>query len=345
MSFYLHSQGSLNTTLHVTESMNIGNDIAFSALLTAQYNPQLISQISLTSSAKFYTDEVQNSAYALFKQHQVIVRGIFNGSNDQDYRYDMDIGFDNDLLIGHSERTDGKQTTTSDIDAKPCSPTGKYVRCYKGDITVRQGAGGAPRKGSFDINWGRGTAKLDVKVPDQVEIKFDHTHSGRVRDEDFSSKTTIDAKSLRAESKGAFNYAGTVEKVDGSWNTVQVRSSMLDAKTGEKSMTSDVRVSQKVLDKRSGDVSRKINVNVERKGKCFPERKKATCSHRSFRQVKRWWIGRANQIDARTNQRTFSPASARQQRSPSRRAINSLNAFDNVSTCQRIRRSPLQRAR
>ncbi|CAF4909766.1 unnamed protein product, partial [Rotaria socialis] len=77
------------------------------------------------------------------------------------------------------------------------------------------------KKGSFDASWGSGTAKLEVKVPEQVEMKFDHTHTGRVRDDDFSSKTIIEGKSLRADNKGAFSYSGAVEKDDGKWNSVQ----------------------------------------------------------------------------------------------------------------------------
>ncbi|CAF4724012.1 unnamed protein product, partial [Rotaria socialis] len=97
-------------------------------------------------------------------------------TDNQDYKYEMDIGFDDDLLTGHTERTDGQQIVASDISASKCSPTGKYNRCYKGDITVQTGSSGALKKGSFDASWGSGTAKLEVKVPEQVEMKFDHTH-------------------------------------------------------------------------------------------------------------------------------------------------------------------------
>ncbi|CAF4533448.1 unnamed protein product, partial [Rotaria magnacalcarata] len=49
----------------------------------------------------------------------------------------MDVGLDNDSLTGHAERTNGQETTIADIDTKKCTATGKYHRCYKGDITVR----------------------------------------------------------------------------------------------------------------------------------------------------------------------------------------------------------------
>jgi hypothetical protein len=178
----------------------------------------------------------------------------------------MDIGFDNDLLTGHTERTDGQQTTVSDIDAKKCSPTGKYNRCYKGDITFRTNNVGAARKGTFDVSWGRGTAKLDVKVPDQIEIKFDHAHTGHLRDEDFNSKTNIDGKSLRADDKGSFSYSGSVEKENGQWNNVQLKSSLTDKKTGQKSVATDIRLNQKIADKLTGKFQRKIDVNLENKG-------------------------------------------------------------------------------
>ncbi|CAF1692008.1 unnamed protein product, partial [Adineta ricciae] len=130
------------------------------------------------------------------------------------------------------ERTDGQQTVVSDIDAKKCTPTGKYSRCYKGDITIRTNNNAAGRKGTFDASFGQGTAKLDVKVPEQIELKFDHTHTGRIRDEDFSSKTTIEGKSLRPDNKASFSYSGSVDKEDGKWNNVQVKSSVSDKKTG-----------------------------------------------------------------------------------------------------------------
>lgn len=247
--------------------MNIGDDISGTTRLTAQYDPQLTSQLSASTSSKYYGQEIQNSIFALFKQHQVTVRGILNTTEHNDYRYEMDIGFDDDALIGHTERTDGQQLVVSDIDAKKCAATGKFYRCYKGDIAVRAGNSGAGRKGSFDISWGRGSAKLDVKVPDQIELKFDHTHTGRVRDEDFSSKTSIDAKSLRADNRGSFTYAGSIDKEDGKWNKAQLRSSLVDPKTGQKAFGSDISLDQKVTDKRSGDVQRKISVNLEHRGK------------------------------------------------------------------------------
>ncbi|CAF1431772.1 unnamed protein product, partial [Adineta ricciae] len=137
ISMYFHAKGSLNTTLHIVDSVNIGDDVSLGGTLTAQYNPQSISQMSISTSAKFYDKEFQNSIYALFKQHQIIVRGIVNTTSDEDYNYEMDIGFDDESLTGHTERTDGQQTVVSDIDAKKCTPTGKYSRCYKGDITIR----------------------------------------------------------------------------------------------------------------------------------------------------------------------------------------------------------------
>ncbi|CAF4956193.1 unnamed protein product, partial [Rotaria magnacalcarata] len=81
---------------------NIGEDISLNALLTAQYNPGSISQISASTSTKFYDREFQNSVYALLKQHQVVIRGILNTTDNQDYKYEMDIGFDDDLLTGHT---------------------------------------------------------------------------------------------------------------------------------------------------------------------------------------------------------------------------------------------------
>ncbi|CAF1233028.1 unnamed protein product [Adineta steineri] len=265
ISFHFHSEGSLNTSLHATESLNIGDDIALNTLLTAKYNTQSISQISVSTSSKYYDQEFQNSLYALFKQHQVTIRGILNTTTNEDYKYEMDIGFDDDTLTGHTERTDGQQTIVSDIDAKKCSATGKYYRCYKGDITIRTGSSGAGQKGTFDVSYGRGAAKLDVKVPNNLEIKVDHIHTGRLRDEDFSSKTTIEGKSLRANNRGALSYSGTVEKEDGKWNTVQLQSSLSD-KTGQKLIGSDIRMNSKIINKLSGQYQRKIVFNYERKG-------------------------------------------------------------------------------
>lgn len=236
-------------------------------ILTAQYNPQLMSQISATGSAKFYDKEFQNTFYALFKQHQIVVRGILNTTDNQDYKYELDIGYDDNLLTGHTERTNGQQTFTSDIDAKQCSASGKYNRCYKGDITIQSSKGAAGGKGSFDVNWGRGTAKLDIKVSDQLELKFDHTHNGRIRDDDFSSKTTIDAKSLRSDNKGSFSYSGAVDKEDGKWNNIQFQTAVSDMKTGQKAYATNVRLNQKITDKLTGRFQRKIDVSLEKQGK------------------------------------------------------------------------------
>ena len=235
-------------------------------LLTAKYDATLASQISATTSGNYYGQSIQSSAFALFKQHQAIIRGVVNTSEYSDYHYEMDIGFDDDLLTGHTERSDGQQTIVSDIEARKCAATGKYNRCYKGDITVRSGNNAAGQKGSFGISWGKGTAKLDVRVPDQLELKFDHSHTGRVRDEDFSSSTSIDAKSLRSDRKGAYSYTGSVEKENGRWNKVQARSSLTDPKTGQKSIDVDLGLNQNVNDRRTGDVQRTINVKVDRKG-------------------------------------------------------------------------------
>ncbi|CAF1547905.1 unnamed protein product, partial [Rotaria sordida] len=38
----------------------------------------------------------------------------------------------------------------SHIDAKKCTATGKYHRCYKDDITVRTGTSSSENKGTFD---------------------------------------------------------------------------------------------------------------------------------------------------------------------------------------------------
>jgi uncharacterized protein (DUF2249 family) len=235
-------------------------------LLTAQYNPQLVSQISVSTSTKFYTQEFQNSLYALFKQHQVTIRGVLNTTNNKDYKYEMDIGFDDDLLTGHTERTDGQQTTVSDIDAKKCTATGQYVRCYKGDITIRTGNSGVGRKGTFDISWGRGSAKLGVKVPEQIELNFDHTHAGRLLDEDFSSKTMIDGKLLQSNNKGSISYSGAIEKENGQWNNFQVKSSIADLQTGQSLLATDIHLNQKIKNKLTGEFQRKIDVNFVRQG-------------------------------------------------------------------------------
>ncbi|CAM4792685.1 unnamed protein product [Rotaria magnacalcarata] len=266
ISFYLHSKGSLNTSLHLVEALRIGNDIATHSSLTAQYNPQSVSQASVTASTKFYGKECQSSLYALFKQHQVIVRGLLHTADNQNYTYEMDVGLDNDSLTGHTERTNGQETTIADIDTKKCTATGKYHRCYKGDITVRTGTSSSENKGTFDVSWGRDTAKLDIKVSNHVELSFDHSHTGRVRDADFSSKTKIEGKILQPNKRGAFNLSSSIEKDDGKWNDVQIQTTSNDMKTGQKSCVADIRFNQKITDKRSGQFQRKFNVNVERQG-------------------------------------------------------------------------------
>ncbi|CAF0806671.1 unnamed protein product [Adineta ricciae] len=265
ISFYFNSEGSLNTTLHATESLQVGDDIALGAQLTAQYNPQAVSQISFTTSSKYYNTEFQNALFALMKQHQLTVRGVINTTDDEDYKYEMDIGFDEEVLVGHTERTDGQQLFTSDIDAKRCSASGKYSRCYRGDITVRAGNSGPGRKGSFDISYGTGTAKLDIRVPENIELKFDHTHTGRLREEDFSSKTTIEGRSFRANNRRSFSYTGAVDKEDGRWNNLNLQSTLVD-KNGQKAVDSNIRMKQQVLNKLTGQYQRKIDVNLERKG-------------------------------------------------------------------------------
>ena len=258
----------MNTTLHVTKSVNIGDDIAMSALLTAQYHPDRVNQMSISTSSKYYSQEFQNALYILFKDHQMTIRGIINTTDNEDYKYEMDIGFDDLLLTGHSERTDGRLTTVSDIEARKCQASGKFSRCYRGDITIRTGnsGGGGGQRGSFDVSWGRENAKLEVRVPSQIEIKFDHTHTGRLRDEDFNSKTNIDAKFLQNNNRAAFTYSGSVEKEDGRWNKVQIQSSANDRRTGQKSFATDINLNQRISNKLTGQFQRDIKVNLEHKG-------------------------------------------------------------------------------
>lgn len=235
-----------------------------SALLTAQYHPDQVNQLSLSTSSKYYNQEFQNALYVLLKEHQMIVRGVINTTDNEDYKYEMDIGFDTLLLTGHTERTDGKQTTISDIEARKCQASGKFNRCYRGDITIRSGNSGG-QHGTFDVNWGRGTAKLDVQVPNQIEIKFDHTHTGRVRDEDFSSKTNIDGKFLQNGNRAGFAYSGSVDKEDGRWNKVQIQGSATDRR-GQKSFGTDVNLNQRISNKLSGQFQRDIKFILDHKG-------------------------------------------------------------------------------
>ena len=267
ISIYGHAKGSLNTSLHISKSIHVGNDIALTTLLTAQYHPQSVNQMSLSTAMKFYNQEFQNSLYALVKKHQFIVRGVINTTSNKDYKYEMDIGYDDDLLTGHTERTDSRQTIVSDIDAKKCSATGVYARCYKGDITIQSGSNAVGKKGSFDLSLGRGAAKLEIKVPDQIELKLDHSHTGRIRDEDFSSKTNVDGKFLQDNGKGSFSYSGSVEKENGQWNSLQVKSSLTDSQTGQPLVATDVRFNQNAANKLSGDVQRKIDVQFQRQGR------------------------------------------------------------------------------
>ncbi|CAF3781239.1 unnamed protein product [Rotaria socialis] len=134
ISFYLHLQGSLNTSLHLVKALCNGNDIATHSSLTAQYNPQSISQVSATISTKFYGKEFQNSLYALFKQHQGIVRFFLNTTDNQDYAYEMDIGLDTDLLTEHTKRTNEQETAMSDIDTKKCTATGTFDNLHTGRV-------------------------------------------------------------------------------------------------------------------------------------------------------------------------------------------------------------------
>ncbi|CAM4768918.1 unnamed protein product [Rotaria magnacalcarata] len=46
ISFYLHSKGSLNTSLYLVEALPIGNDIATHSSLTVQYNPQSVQRFT-----------------------------------------------------------------------------------------------------------------------------------------------------------------------------------------------------------------------------------------------------------------------------------------------------------
>ena len=121
---------------------------------------------------------------------------------------------------------------------------------------------------TFDISWGRDVAKLDIKVPNHVELSFDHSHTRRVREAEFSSKTNTKGKTLQPNKRGAFNYSSSIEKEDGKWNDIQIQTSLNDMKTGQKSGATDIRFNQKITDKRSGQFQRKFNVNVERQ--CLP---------------------------------------------------------------------------
>ena len=263
---YFNAKGSLDTTFHITESVNIGDDIASNTLLTVQYNPSSISQISASTIIKFYNRKFQNSLYALVKQHQITLRGILNTTREHNYKYDMDIGFDDDLLTGHTERTNGQQITVSDIDAKKCQPIASHYRCYKGNITVRASNSGTGQKGTFHVMWSRRAVNLDVNVPEQLKIKFDHTHSGRIRDDNFESKTRIEGRSLRSDNRGVFLYSGSATKQNGKWNDLRLVSSLSEMKTGQKSLETEMRLKQKITDKRLGQFHRKIEINLKKKG-------------------------------------------------------------------------------
>lgn len=232
------------------------------AHLTAQYNPLMASQVSLTANTKYYGSETHNSIYALFKQHQVTVRGVLNTSEYKDYRYEMDIGFDSEGLIGHTERSDGEKVVISDIDAKKCTAASKYARCYKGDIVLRTDGDNRDSRGSFDVSWGSGAAKLDVQVQNAIEIRFDHAHAGRVRDLDFNSKTNIDVK-LQSGRQGSFRYSGAVDKQDGKWNAIQLDGSATDPRTGKKALATKLNMVNKA-DRRSGSEQRTLDFSYER---------------------------------------------------------------------------------
>lgn len=241
----------------------MGNDLISNILLNGQYNPQLVSHISSTISSKFRGKDFQLSLSALFKQHQIIVRSILNRTEDENFRYEVDLGFDTDLLTGHSERNDGQKVIVSDINAPKCTAAGKYNRCYKGDITIRVGTNRTENKGTFDFSWGRDSTKLDVKVSNHIELLFDHTHTGCLWDTDFSSKTTIKTKTLQSSEQIAFSYSCSLDKEDGKWNDFQLQTSLTDVKSGRKAFSTDARFNQKITDKRSGQFQRKINVNAE----------------------------------------------------------------------------------
>ncbi|CAF5159997.1 unnamed protein product, partial [Rotaria magnacalcarata] len=87
---------------------------------------------------------------------------------------------------------------------KKCTATGKCYRCYKGDITVQTCTSSSESKDTFD-----------------------HSHTGRVRDADFSSRKNIEGKILRPNKRGAFNSSSSTDKEDGKWNDVQIIHHML----------------------------------------------------------------------------------------------------------------------
>ncbi|CAF0952325.1 unnamed protein product [Rotaria magnacalcarata] len=108
----------------------------------------------------------------------------------------------------------------SHIDAKKCTATGKCYRCYKGDITVQTCTSSSESKDTFD-----------------------HSHTGRVRDADFSSRKNIEGKILRPNKRGASNSSSSTDKEDGKWNDIKANNLLIQRLRQRLQLTVDPRLS------------------------------------------------------------------------------------------------------
>ncbi|CAF4369622.1 unnamed protein product, partial [Rotaria magnacalcarata] len=72
---------------------------------------------------------------------------------------------------------------------------------------------------------------------------FDHSHTGRVRDADFSSRKNIEGKILRPNKRGASNSSSSTDKEDGKWNDIKANNLLMQRLRQRLQLTVDPRLS------------------------------------------------------------------------------------------------------
>ncbi|CAF0906246.1 unnamed protein product [Didymodactylos carnosus] len=269
-SFDWESSGSWSKALNILSSVNIGDNTSVTALISAQYSPFDTSQLVTKINGRYFGQIFEKSLNILVKQHEISVKGEFkmpNNTNRSFFRYNIGTTYNDNKLIAHIERTDIQQTIVANITTKTCAGERKDSRkCYSGDVVVKSTIDQQGKIGTFDINWIKSSLKWNMNVPDLITMKFDHSHTGKWRADDFTFKTIIDVNMLRADDRKHFHYIGSAIKDDGTWNMISHKTHVSDKNTTEKLINFKFDFKSDIIDKRAGDEQTTLNFDLERNG-------------------------------------------------------------------------------
>ncbi|CAF0993491.1 unnamed protein product, partial [Didymodactylos carnosus] len=300
-SFDWDSSGSLASAFNILSSASLGDDASVTALISAQCSTTGISQLTSKVNGRYFGQIFEKSVNALYKHHEISIKGEVrtpNNTNRPFFKYNISATFDDNELIGHIQRTDMQQTIDLDVTAKTCGGNNKGKGyCYSGDAVVKTTNDQRGKKGNFDISWGKSSVKWNMNVPEAISITVDHTHTGQLKTDDFTSKTKVDAKLLI--SKSEFHYDGSGTKDDGKWNALSFKTYFNDDKTGEKVANLKLDYKSDIADKREGSEQRTLSFSLDRVKQIDWSSKSTSCLSNPSKVV--YGICRKSTFDVKTN--------------------------------------------